>query len=400
MSGRPRKIPSYTRHKASGQAVVRINNQDFYLGGYGTPVSYEKYHRLVAEHFPNGPEHGGETSSITPLLRPNGDLSVMELVAAYWLHAKEYYVKNGNPTSEQASLRLAFRPLLELYGHAECRNFGPLALAAVRNKMIETRITRKRINQHVGRIRRMFKWGVSREMLPADVFQALATLEGLRKGRTKAKESQPVKPVSEEHVQAVLPFLQPQVRDMVRLQRKIGCRPQEVILIRPCDVDRSQDPWIYTPSSHKCEHLELERKIPIGSEGQKILFPWLDRAPGSYCFSPRESREAYFDERRRNRKTPHTPSSRNRQRMVNPKRKPRERYTTSGYDYAVARACKKAKVPHWHPNQLRHTVATEVRSKYGLEGSQVVLGHSTANITQVYAERDFEFAKQIMKEIG
>jgi hypothetical protein len=42
----------------------------------------------------------------------------------------------------------------------------------------------------------------------------------------------------------------------------------------------------------------------------------------------------------------------------------------------------------------------EVRRKYGLEGSQVVLGHSTANVTQIYAERDFELAKQIMSEIG
>jgi hypothetical protein len=38
--------------------------------------------------------------------------------------------------------------------------------------------------------------------------------------------------------------------------------------------------------------------------------------------------------------------------------------------------------------------------KYGLEGSQVVLGHSSANVTQIYAERDFELAKQIMSEVG
>ena len=55
MPGRPRKIPSYCRHKASGQAVVRIDGNDEYLGTYGTPESYEKYHRLIAERFPNGP---------------------------------------------------------------------------------------------------------------------------------------------------------------------------------------------------------------------------------------------------------------------------------------------------------------------------------------------------------
>ena len=40
MVGRPRKIPSYGRHKASGQAVVCINGRDVYLGKYGTPESY------------------------------------------------------------------------------------------------------------------------------------------------------------------------------------------------------------------------------------------------------------------------------------------------------------------------------------------------------------------------
>jgi hypothetical protein len=39
--------------------------------------------------------------------------------------------------------------------------------------MIEMGITRKRINQHMGRIRRMFKWAVSRELLPANVYQSL-----------------------------------------------------------------------------------------------------------------------------------------------------------------------------------------------------------------------------------
>ena len=74
-----------------------------------------------------------------------------------------------------------------------------------------------------------------------------------------------------------MPFLRLQLRDMVRLQRKIGCRPEEVAIIRPCDVDRSVDPWIYIPNSHKTEHHGRSRKIPIGAEGQKILLPWLDR---------------------------------------------------------------------------------------------------------------------------
>jgi integrase len=54
----------------------------------------------------------------------------------------------------------------------------------------------------------------------------------------------------------------------------------------------------------------------------------------------------------------------------------------------------------WHPNQLRHTHGTEVRRLYGLEAAQVALGHSQANITQVYAERDLSLAERVAREIG
>jgi len=400
MPGRARKIPSYCRHKASGQAVVRIDYKDEYLGPYGTPESYEKYHRLIAERFPNG-VHPRESHPRPPILHLGGDgVTIVELIAVYWEFAKTYYVKDGKATSEQTSVRIALRPLKDLYGHELCRRFGPLALEIVRKKMIEAGVTRKRINQHIGRIRRMFKWAVSRELVPVATYQSLLTVDGLRKGRTEARESDPVKPVLWEHVQATLPHLSAQVQAMVRLQLVLACRPGEVTLIRPCDIDRTVDPWIYTPHAHKTEHHARERNIPIGTEGQKILLPWLERPPQSCCFSPEEARQSFDAKRCRNRKTPQTPSSLRRTRKGSPRRKPGDRYTTSAYDRAIARACLRAGVPHWHPNQLRHSRATEIRKKYGLEGSQVVLGHSTANVTQIYAERDLELAKQIMREIG
>jgi site-specific recombinase XerC len=57
-------------------------------------------------------------------------------------------------------------------------------------------------------------------------------------------------------------------------------------------------------------------------------------------------------------------------------------------------------VPVWSPNQLRHARATELRRNYGLEAAQTVLGHREADVTQLYAERDFELAKQIMQAVG
>ena len=63
-------------------------------------------------------------------------------------------------------------------------------------------------------------------------------------------------------------------------------------------------------------------------------------------------------------------------------------------------ACKASALPHWHPHQLRHTHATEVRRRFGLEAAQVALGHSSADVTQVYAERNLTLAVQVAAQIG
>ncbi len=57
-------------------------------------------------------------------------------------------------------------------------------------------------------------------------------------------------------------------------------------------------------------------------------------------------------------------------------------------------------MPKWSPNRLRHAVGTEVRSNFGLEASQVVLGHAKADVTQVYAERDLKLAMEVARKIG
>ncbi|MBT6154327.1 MAG: site-specific integrase [Planctomycetaceae bacterium] len=398
MAGRPKKVPSYCRHKASGQAVVRINSSDHYLGIYGTPESHERYRRIIAEHFSNG-----QTSRLAELAATSraSDLTVVELIAAYWEFAGSYYVKNGKPTSEQTSLKLALRPLKALHGSTLVREFGPLSLEVVRERMIDANITRNRINQHVGRIRRMFKWGVSKELIPVTTFQSLMTVEGLRKGRSRAKESKRIRPVRWSHVETTLPFLPAPIQAMIQLQYLVGCRPGEITLLRPCDIlSRNEDVWEFVPESHKTEHHERQRRIFIGKRAQTILEPWMNRDLQAYCFSPKESREEFDVERSKQRRTPHTPSSRARKRKGRPKKKPGDRYTTASYGYAIRKACKKSGVPNWSPNQLRHTRGTQIRRAYGLEASQVVLGHSKADVTQIYAERDFELAKSTMREMG
>ncbi len=54
----------------------------------------------------------------------------------------------------------------------------------------------------------------------------------------------------------------------------------------------------------------------------------------------------------------------------------------------------------WSPNRLRHAAATEVRRQFGLEAAQVTLGHSKANTTEIYAERDHDLARTVALRIG
>ena len=85
--------------------------------------------------------------------------------------------------------------------------FGPRKLDAVRNGLIKRGLARTTINQTIGRVKRVFRWGVSREFVPADVLTALSALDGLKAWRSAAVEPLPVEPVSEEHVEAIKRFV-------------------------------------------------------------------------------------------------------------------------------------------------------------------------------------------------
>ena len=78
-----------------------------------------------------------------------------------------YRRADGTPTGELDNYRDSLRPLRRLYGRTPAADFGPLALKAVRQAMIDAGLARTTINQRVGRIVRLFKWAVENELVPA-----------------------------------------------------------------------------------------------------------------------------------------------------------------------------------------------------------------------------------------
>jgi integrase len=348
--------PAYRLHKPSGQARVRHNGREYWLGKFGTPESQEAYARLVTELSSSNDSTGPvDAGSIPPAL------SIAELIERYWVHARSYYVRDGKPTGEHIVIRAALRPVLKLFGSTLATEFGPKRLKLAREEMIRLGWSRHYINDCIGRVKRMFTWCASEELVPADVAMALRTVQGLQRDRTAAREKPPVAPVSDEHVEAVLPALPSAVADMVRIQRLTGMRPGELLAMTADAIDRG-DPtcWEFRPFHHKTKHHDRSRVVFIGPRCQAVLLPYILKAGSERLF----------------------------------------RHSRDGYRRAITRACKRVGIEPWHPNQLRHSMGTEVRKKFGLEASQVILGHARADVTQIYAESDAERGREVAKAVG
>ena len=382
---------------------VTIDGRDFYLGPYKSKASYLEYDRLINEWLASGRRLSSVDSD--PVI------TVVEVIAAYRRFAKTYYVKHGRPTGELRILDDALKPLKRLYGRTSAIEFGPKRLKALRQTMIAAGWTRNHINKQVGRIKRMFKWAAEEELIPGSVFQNLTAVAGLRKGRSAAPDRPPIEPVPDEVFQATLPHLPAVIADIARLQRLAGMRPSEVCILRPCDLDTSGDVWLYRPSTYKTEHHGRARVVYLGPKAKAILRPYLLRPADAYCFSPQDTVRRMYQERQAARVTPLSCGNRP---GTNCKRKPRrkagEHYTKNSYNKAIARAIAAANeerkkdqldpLPHWSANRLRHSAATDIRRRFGLEAAQVILGHAKADVTQVYAEANMEKAAEVARRIG
>jgi integrase len=400
----PPRQPKYRHFKPRNLAVVRLDGKDHYLGKYDSKESWEKYYQLLADWKRNA----GSLAPPEPDPK-SGFIGISCVIEAYINFATKYYAKNDPAGKELKCITYALEPLLTLYGLTDANQFGPKSLKLVREHMIGLDWSRKLINARINLIKRCFKWAVAEELVSPTVLLGLQAVQGLRYGRSEARETEPVRPVADEHVNATLPYLGSVVAAMVRLQRITGMRVCECTIMRPCDIDQTNDVWVYEPSIHKNLWRGHVRQVPLGPKAQEILKPFMNRRSDAFLFSPAEAEAARNAERRNNRKSPMTPSQAASKPKAKPGRAKGERYDTDSHrraiDYAVKMANKKREpdepvIPNWYPLQLRHTRATEVRKAYGLDGAQAALGHKNADVTQVYAEKNLQVAVRIAKETG
>lgn len=161
---------------------------------------------------------------------------------------------------------------------------------------------------------------------------------------------------------------------MVRLQRLTGMRPGEVCELAAEDIDRSRDPWVYRPASGgKTLHLEKDRRIYFGPLARAELAPILAGAGAGPLFQLRKYRGAGS-----------------------------VAVSSNYYRLALAAACRRAGVPVFRPNQIRHSYATELHRTYEDDAAvAAMLGNSPAVAAAVYIDDPkAAVSKRIAEAVG
>jgi integrase len=222
------------------------------------------------------------------------------------------------------------------------------------------------VNRHVDRIKRLFRWGCAKKIVPADNLVNLLAVASLKAGRSVARETLHVAPVAIESIDAILPFLPPVPTDMVRLLLLTGARIGELCQLCSRDLDRSGPVWLFQVYRHKTRHRGHDRTVAFGPQAQLILRRYLKADPDAVLFSPAEQ----------------------------------DAFLKAAINHAMRRACIKAGIPIWHTHQLRHSAALLIMREHGIEAARSVLGHRTLNMTLHYSGIDLELAKEVAKKTG
>lgn len=382
-----RKQPKYRKH-STGVAFYEHAGKRHYLPGlHNSPESRDAYEEAMRK-----------------LLRSKQPAATtapanISLLASDWMNfcEGEYGLKG----SEYQKCRFAADALVNaaesdaedaprLFAWLAPDEFGPKQLKKLQQILAAKQLTRRYINAQVERLKRMFRWAVSEQLIPAAVHQALETVDGLRARRSTAKESTKRQPVPWEHVAAVLPFVNETIRDMLKIQWILGVRGKSLRMATKAQFRTDVEPWEWR-AQHKTEHLDKTLVVPIGPRARAILQPRLDAIESGYIFRPQDARANV---------------------------RYGQHYSRNAYSQAVTRGieyCNAHRVihnetakaderlpmiPHWTPHQIRHSKGTSTREEHGLEAAQAILGHDSVDATQIYAERLQKVAKELAEKEG
>lgn len=370
------KVPKMCRRGSDGLAFATWRENGHkkweYFGPHGTRKAEEAYsdfrQRWLSAH-------------TDPPAALRSDSTLTELAAAFLDYAADFYRRpDGSQTTEVQEFRRTFILLDQVAGQLPCDDLRPRHFKQLRQLMIEAGLSLGVINQRMGRIRRLMRWGVAEEVVSPSVADALAEVRDLPSGRGLAPELPPIEAVDWPTVEATVRAIRyPELRAIVLFQWHCGCRPGEACRVAGSDIFREgivplgrsvlrlpEGSWAYRVRAKMAHARQVKAQIyALGPKARDLLTPWL--------------KEGYLWP------SPHRPG---------------RPWTTSGYTHYVARVCLEAGLPHWHPHQLRHAAQQRVEKVYGLEGGRKILGHTGIQSVLTYSQRDLDGAAEIAEKLG
>lgn len=363
-------VPQLCHHKPSGRDVVYINRQAIYLGPHGSPEAREAYGKLISDLAQ------GQTlaAATTPTAAPS--FTIADLLLKYVTEDLPRFA-----TDEQHCQLAAIRILRAMFGETPVVSdtpgvgFGPIKLRLVRDAMVagdpkavdskgkpkpRKPWSRDFVNHQIRRLRGIFRWAVSWEIVPQTLADSLASLRPLAPGESEAVDYKARQSVPAADIAAVRERLKPRYRDILDLMLMTGARPGELISLKVGDVDRSGATWRADLQKHKTAHKKKSRVLLFNRQAQAILLRHMKADPDARFFVT----------------------------------------TRSTFSNKIKTICEANGITPWVPHQLRHTVATKVADELGIEFSQRLLGHSDSAMTELYARAAEKKAHEAVQRLG
>ncbi|MFO0963228.1 MAG: tyrosine-type recombinase/integrase [Phycisphaerales bacterium] len=353
-----RAPPAYCIHRGRNLAYVTLNGREHYLGRAHSPESHARYREMLAAHL------AGERPAPSPRTAAPA-FTVAELAERWYLAVRDRYGPRHQATYEA---RYAASELVRAHATARVHEFGPRAFKAIRDRLVRDGRTRQWANRMMNAIRRCIRWGVGEELVPADRIEALAAVDGLRRG--SAPERAPRGAADPAAVDAVVRRLESEgnrgAAALVRFLRATGCRPGEACRARWEEFDIGADLPHYRPARHKTAGHGIERLVPLNADALAAIGAPM-RVGGGFVFL-------------NTRGVPFTPNS---------------------LLLAVRRAIAAEGCAAWSPYELRHLAATVALARTGSEAAAAaLLGHTPrSTIIQRYSRDRLALAARAAKAI-
>lgn len=307
--------------------------------------------------------------------RPNGrsgTAATMKSLLRRHVLGVELELDAGDERATEDGLYGAVRRLGELPPD----QFMPADLRLCQQHMVDAGISRRICNENVSRIRQWCKWAVEYELMQLATLERLKLVRGLKAGRTShaAEERDAVRSAPDDEIERVLRCARPELARAITVQWRTAMRPGELVAMTAGDIVRrgtggDGEAWEYYPSYHKTDRYGVVRCVLIGPEVQGALMKQIATLGAGLW--PADDTKIWPWQ------------------------------TENGYYQAVRRARERA-LCAWTPNQLRHSMATEVTRAAGgdREAARQLLGHTDDRTTRIYTDPNMDKARELIRKIG